>query len=843
MALLDGYRVLDLTDERGLVTGRMLADLGADVVLLEPPGGSSARRTPPLVAGSGSAYWEAFAAGRRGITLDLESAEGRATARDLAARSDFVLTTAPLDTLRRWGLDADTLLALDPGLVHVHLSAFGADGPKAHYRDSDLVVCAAGGPLDPHRDEDRPPVRISSAQAFLHAGADAAGGALLAHLHRVRTGRGQAVQVSAQVSLGLATIGVAIAHAAGDDSVSMWQSASKRRIDLSGSGSATSPRRKKWICRDGLVEMHLGVGPGPGRAANALVGWLHGEGVVDDELLQLDWREVPRLLAEGTIADADVEAARAAVAAGLATRTKAQIAEAAVTHRVLAAAIHDVTDIVASPQLQARGLWVELGDGDRAVRVPGPFAAMGADAFSHGRPAPLPGEHTAEVLAEWLAEQPRPCRTPTAPGWGAPDADGPDPWQTIAPPGAAAVDGALAGLRVLDLSWVVAGPMIGRALADCGATVVRVESGGRIETARAMGPYYGGEVGVERGVVYANANAGKLGVSLDLGHPDARDVVRGLAAQADVVVESFSPGTMTKWGLDYASLRADNPRLIMLSTSIAGQTGPLSRTVGYGNIGASLAGYMHLTGWPELPPLGPFGPYTDFVGPRMSLVALLAALDDRRRTGRGRYVDVSQVECGVWFLSAELAAHHRDGSVPGRSGNRDPGMAPHGVYPCVPEYGEERYVAITVRDDDEWAALVRLLDRPDLAGPHLADLDGRLAHHDELDTAVSSWTAERTSTEAEQALQEAGVAAHASASSRDLSHDPQLAHLGHHVRLPHPELGEIVVEGPRWRFSDSAAGVRRAAPLLGQDTDTVLDALLGYDPDRIAKLRDAGALR
>jgi crotonobetainyl-CoA:carnitine CoA-transferase CaiB-like acyl-CoA transferase len=165
------------------------------------------------------------------------------------------------------------------------------------------------------------------------------------------------------------------------------------------------------------------------------------------------------------------------------------------------------------------------------------------------------------------------------------------------------------------------------------------------------------------------------------------------------------------------------------------------------------------------------------------------------------------------------------------------------VYACVPEHGEERYVAVSVRDDEEWAALVRLLDRPDLEVPHLRELTGPLAHHDELDAAVEAWTSGRTAAEAERALQEAGVAAHASSSSRDLAHDPQLAHLGHHVRLPHPELGEVVVEGPRWRFSDSAAGVRRAAPLLGQDTDTVLGELLGHDPATIAHLRAEGVLR
>ena len=194
----------------------------------------------------------------------------------------------------------------------------------------------------------------------------------------------------------------------------------------------------------------------------------------------------------------------------------------------------------------------------------------------------------------------------------------------------------LEGLKVLDLAWVVAGPVIGRTLADYGATVVRVETRKRVDTSRVMGPFPDGRMDVQQSALFENCNAGKLGLTLDLASPGGQQVARDLARWADVVVESFSPGQMRRWGLDYEALSADHPDLIMLSTSLMGQTGPYAQFAGYGNIGAAMAGFQQLVGWPGELPVGPFGPYTDYVGPRFSIVALLAALDHRRRTGEGR---------------------------------------------------------------------------------------------------------------------------------------------------------------------------------------------------------------
>jgi len=411
-------------------------------------------------------------------------------------------------------------------------------------------------------------------------------------------------------------------------------------------------------------------------------------------------------------------------------------------------------------------------------------------------------------------------------------------------PSAPAYAEALAGLKVLDLSWVVAGPLIGRALADFGAQVVRVESSVRVETARLMQPFHGGKQDREGSALFGNCNAGKLGLTLDLKSAEGQQVVRDLVAWADVVVESFSPGQLRKWGLDYQTLRASKPDLVMLSTSIAGQDGPWSTLAGFGNVGSSLSGFQHLVGYEDRLPMGTFGPYTDYVGPRLALVTLLAALEHRRRTGEGAYIDVAQVEAGVFFLSPQVAHYGYDGTIAERHGNRDPQFAPHGVFPSLPRDGADRFVAVVARDDADWQALARAIGRDDLAAREdLLTLAGRRAAEDEIEAAVSAWTAQRPAEEVERLLQLAGVPAHAAVTSDDYPEEPQLAHRGHLVELPHDRHGRTFVEAARYRLSQTPGGPRRAAPALGQDNETILRDLLGYDDARVRALQEGGVLR
>jgi benzylsuccinate CoA-transferase BbsF subunit len=406
----------------------------------------------------------------------------------------------------------------------------------------------------------------------------------------------------------------------------------------------------------------------------------------------------------------------------------------------------------------------------------------------------------------------------------------------------------LSDVHVLDLTWVVAAPGASRVLADYGATVVRVETTKRIDTARTFGPFHGGGPNPEGSILFQSMNAGKLGLTLDLATPEGRDVALDLVRWADIVMESFSPPVKRKFGLDYESLRAVKPDIIMLSSCLMGQSGPLSDFAGYGSLAAALSGFYNVTGWRDRAPAGPYNAYTDTIVPRFVLVCLLAALDHKRRTGEGQYIDQSHMETALHFLGPALLDYTANGRVQVRRGNRDAEMAPHGVYPAAGDGFDklttsDAWVAIACRDDNDWRALCVAIDQPALAvDERFATPSARLEHHDELDEIISTWTALRPPRETESLLQQRGVPASAVQVSPDLYADEQFRHRGHFVEAEHAVHGRIPVEGSRFRLSRTPARYERAGPTMGGDNDYVLRELLGYNDERIAALVAAGAL-
>lgn len=402
----------------------------------------------------------------------------------------------------------------------------------------------------------------------------------------------------------------------------------------------------------------------------------------------------------------------------------------------------------------------------------------------------------------------------------------------------------LEGLKVLDLAWVVAGPLVGRVLADFGATVVRVESRSRIDSARRVPPFYGGIDGLETSAVYGTCNAGKLSLTLDLKTDKGQEIVKELASWADVVIESFALGQLAKWGLDYEQLSGDRDDLIMLSSTLMGQTGPQAAVAGFGNSGAAYSGFQHVAGWREGLPVGPYGPYTDYVGPRFALAALLAAIDRRERTGKGCYIDASQVEAGIFFLSPECADYFDQETVAERMGNEDRDFAPHGVYRAESEGDQERFIAIAVTNNEQWASLTHLLGMPQLrTDPRFSDAAARRAHCADLDEMISAWTATQSAVQLEDTLQCAGIPSHIAVTSEDFATDVQLRHRGHLVRLEHPDRGEVVVEGPRYLLSDTPGVVHSPAPTYGEHTTQVLKEILGYSDEVVRQLEVEGVLQ
>jgi benzylsuccinate CoA-transferase BbsF subunit len=397
----------------------------------------------------------------------------------------------------------------------------------------------------------------------------------------------------------------------------------------------------------------------------------------------------------------------------------------------------------------------------------------------------------------------------------------------------------LAGVKVLDFMWVMAGPASVRYLVDYGATIVHIESATKIDTARTLQPFKDGVAGPERSGLVANLNAGKLSISLNLDHPGSRPVVERLVRWADVITESFSPRAMKGFGLDYESVRQLNPSVVMLSSCLNGQYGPHASLAGFGTMGAQLAGFGSLAGWPDRPPAGPFGAYTDYVAPKFTVIALLAALEHRRRTGEGQYIDLSQSEASQQFLGPALLDYTVNGRVATRAGNTSPEYCPHGVFPCA---GNDRWIAIACTGQEQFAALGKVAGKPWADDGRFATLAARIANRDALDAEISGWTSGCERDDLEAALIGAGVPAHRVSTAMDAFNDPHLAALGHFPTVQHAEVGEVPVEASRIRLSRTPAQPPAPAPMIGEHNQQVLAGILGMSEDEIVEVVASGAL-
>ena len=396
------------------------------------------------------------------------------------------------------------------------------------------------------------------------------------------------------------------------------------------------------------------------------------------------------------------------------------------------------------------------------------------------------------------------------------------------------------GVNIADFSWVGVGPITTHYFADYGATVIRVESASRPDSLRGGQPFKDGVPGINRSGFFANFNAGKLGIGLNLKHPRAREVAERLVAWADVMAESFAAGAMERLGLDYSWARRINPGIIYLSTDNQGQTGPYRGHPGYGTQLASLAGFNHLSGWPDLPPAGTHGAYTDFINPRLGAAVLAAALEYRRRTGKGLRIDHSQLEGALQFLAPLILDYTANGRIATRQGNRSSRAAPHNAYPCL---GEDRWCVIAVFNDEQWKALRLVMGDPPWAGePRFATLLGRKRNEEDLDVLVAGWTHRLTAHDVMERLQAAKVPAGAVQSCEELYQDPQLRARGHFVPHEHQEIGRHHYDSFAFRLSRTPGGPQGPAPCLGQHNETVYRDILGYTEDEIADLIAEGVM-
>lgn len=390
-------------------------------------------------------------------------------------------------------------------------------------------------------------------------------------------------------------------------------------------------------------------------------------------------------------------------------------------------------------------------------------------------------------------------------------------------------------LKVVDIGWLMVGPVSARYLAELGADTIKVENADRPDPLRGLGPYADGVPGMDRSLSYHMINAGKRSFAVNVKTPEGLALVRQIVAGADVFIESFTPGAIDTMGLAYADLAKANPGLIMVSTGILGRKGSLGMGMsGTGLTGSAYAGATYLVGWPDRAPVGPYGPWTDAVAPRFVVASILAALHRRKTTGLGCYIDVAQAEAGLQFLSPAYLDYAFNGRLQTRTGSAsDPLKAPCAAYRAR---GVDSWIVIDASAADAWRSLRTVVGSP-LSDERFDTLVGRLRNREDLDTRIGVWTSQREGTEAEALLQSNGVPAHVICDDQALAYDADLVADGYHRAIETPVLGKVWIPGPQFALADTPHVPTSAGPTIGDWTDRILASELGLPAAEITELR------
>jgi len=778
--------VLDLADLRGALAGRLLADLGADVIKIEPPGGDPGRLQPPF-AGNVAAPDRSLPflyrnANKRGAVLDLHDPQGAARFAAWCARADVLLENYGPNRRQVLDLAPEAVRERHPHLVHVAMSDFGLSGPRAHWRAEPLVAFAASGALYASGFPDRPPCALPGFAAHDCASVFAVMGVLAALLDRARHGQGQTVEVSVQE--------------AAISGFNPWQIPLADYHRLYPMLPAAPPRNA-----DGN---YLVLPAADGHVRILPAGQHHWQGFVDligraDAFAAPEWDfALYRLM--------NVDAIRLIAGEALQARTREDVFAGARTRGVPLAPIQTPDEFADAAQTRARGYFRRSGFPflDDAPFAVAPFG-FSATPVELRRPAP---------------DLDRPL---------------PDPPPRTEPLAEAGRNGGLVlgGRRVVVFGYAAVGPEIGTLLAELGADVVRVESRAHLDLLRTITIE---PEAPNRAFTFNDASRGQRSVCFDMREPQARALALALCARADVVVENYRGGVLAHWGLDYEAVRAERPDIIYLSSQGFGAGGPLAEAPSFGPLNASFAGVHWLWNFPDSPyPAGTSLNHPDHVASKLGTVAVLAALEHRRRTGEGQHIEMAQTEAAAYVLGEVYLERACTGRAPRQQGNAADHAVPHGVYPCA---GDDQWCAIVVAGDEAWQRFRRCVEWPD--APRWATLAGRLAVRAEIDRRVGDWTRARPATEVAGALQAAGISAMPVLGPDELRADAHLLARGAIVTVEHPEVGPERHIGNPLRMSRTRVVQAGPAPLLGADTAAVLTEWLALDPAESAALIERG---
>ncbi|MBI4195255.1 MAG: CoA transferase [Betaproteobacteria bacterium] len=769
--------------------GKLSADLGADVTRIEVGGWESA---------SGEERADSEANGltlylnsrKKSIIADPSADAGRAAMSKLLARSRVLFHGANDRCFAERGLSPETIAQEFPGLIVVSVTPFGLTGDARAWPADDLTLQAFGGISIGIGLPGRPPLKLPGDQSGFQAGLSAA----IAAMGALFSERGMLIDVSAADVWASFYTGVEVALA-------NFGRHRKRRAGHRVSGQPYP--RTIYRCKDGYFAIQCGES----RHWQSFLGMIGREDLATHPLFANRFEAND---GHGDECDALIEP-------WFLSRTKDEILQQCLEHKIPGAPVYDIREVVEHPHLRGRGYFVDVDAQRGRMRFPGdPYAGLTRPA-SHAQAA----SPAASALRR--------------PG--------------IRPPASRHVAGGaidrkerpLTGVRVVDFGWVWAGAVPGHILADMGAEVIKVESASPLDYMRQGRPIIGTRKDPEQNPMFHNVNRGKLSLRIDLNHAEAKDVLKDLVAVSDVVIENFSPGVMAKFGLSYADLRAVRPDMVMCSMSAVGQNGPLRGIRTYATMIASLAGLDSLVGYPGERVLGSQSSYAD---PNASLHAtfgILAALWRRESTGVGAYIDLSQWEAAVNVMGKQVTDYILHGRAPATCGTLHETKVPHGNYPAA---GDDRWIAISIADDAQWQALKRSLSDPEwMSLEKFATVRERHANRAELDERLARETRKHEPGTLASALLAGGVPAAPLLDARGIANHMLFRERALFEMVEHPVLKSVPVYRVPWQVNGAPVTVTRRAPLLGEHNAYVLQTLLGYSRERLKSLHDAGVFR
>ena len=817
---LEGLRVLDFSRVLSGPMGTMfLADLGAHVIKVEDlKGTDTTRHNPPYVGGE-SHYFLSLNRNKESLSLDLKHPQGREIALRLAAQSDIVVENFRPGVADRLGLGYEALSKLNPGIIFSAISGFGQTGPLRDKIAYDLVIQALTGAIAVTGEPDRPPVKMGLPLADELSALFSTIGILAALEKRERTGHGTCLDVSMfDTGVSLLSYMANVYFATGE---------SAQRL---GSRHQTIYPYNAFRTRDGWIVV----------AAFTQAFWRKFCAVIGREGLASDPRFVS--FADRNTHRADLGAILEPI---LRERTTAEWERLLEKGDVPNGPVNSVAEAIDMEQTRARGMVVEMqhpvAGKLRSLGTPFRFDFEGMGRFEpECRPAPVIGQHTRSILRDLLGyDEERIARLAKDNVVRLSEVPGRTSAKPRARPAAPAKQAAakdttppLQGLRVLDLTRMFAGPFGGEILADLGAEVIKIEEPRIGDPTRRNIPFIEGE-----STYFMALNRGKKSVVLDLKTEAGRTALLDLVAKSDVVVENYRVGVMDRLGLSYRELRERNPHIVLCSISGFGQDGPLKDKISFDLVNQAMAGTMAVTGEEGMPPVRIGLPVGDLNGGIFGAVAILAALQGRRRTGKGAAIDLGLHDLLVTLLGYMGQLYLLTGESPKPVGSGHHHIAPYGAFEA-----SDGHVVVAAFSQSFWAKFARVIGRPELIeDARFVDIDARKQHKDMLNALIEPVLRTKSVDDWIAVFEAGDVPCARVASVAQVLTSPQAVARGIVFDYRHPRAGQVRTVGTPFRADGAPWRSALPPPLLGQHTQEVLCGLLGYSKEQVAALSAAPA--